>query len=62
MIWEWIQNGSYIYVCGDASRMAKDVDTALLQIIEKQGNLREEEAKSYLKNLRHTRKYMTDVY
>jgi sulfite reductase (NADPH) flavoprotein alpha-component len=42
--------------------MAKDVDTALLQIIEKQGNLREEEAKSYLKNLRHTRKYMTDVY
>ena len=61
-IWNWISNGSYLYVCGDATRMAKDVEATLLSIIEKYGNLSEHDARAYLKNLRHTRKYMTDVY
>jgi len=61
-IWNWISNGSYLYVCGDASRMAKDVEAALLSIIEKHGNLSEHDARAYLKQLRHSRRYMTDVY
>lgn len=62
MIWEWLSKGSYLYVCGDASRMAKDVDATLLHIAEKHGNLSEEEARAFMKNMRHTRQYMTDVY
>ncbi len=61
-IWDWISRGSYLYVCGNASLMAKDVDTTLLHIVEKEGNLSDEQARSYIKNLRHTRRYMTDVY
>lgn len=61
-VWDWISRGSYLYVCGDASLMAKDVDAALLHIIQQEGNLTEEQAKGYIKNLRHTRRYMTDVY
>ncbi len=61
-IWDWISKGSYIYVCGDAHHMAKDVEAALLSIIEKYGNLSEQGARAHLKHLRASRKYMTDVY
>ncbi len=60
-IWRWLENGAYFYVCGDASKMAKDVEATLLQIIQKQG-FSEEEAKLYFKNLKTTKRYLTDVY
>lgn len=61
-IWKWLQEGSLIYVCGDASRMAKDVEIALQKIIENQGKLLPEEAKLYVKNLRKEKRYLRDVY
>jgi sulfite reductase (NADPH) flavoprotein alpha-component len=61
-LWTWIQDGSYIYVCGDAQRMAKDVDTALQHIVQEEGQMTEEEARKYLKTLRTEKRYLLDVY
>lgn len=61
-IWRWIQNGGFIYVCGDAEKMAKDVEAAFLQIIKEEGNATEEEARLYLKKLRTDKRYLLDVY
>lgn len=61
-LWKWIQDGSYLYVCGDMHRMAKDVDAMLQKIAREQGNLSEEEAKAYFKALRTQKKYLLDVY
>jgi sulfite reductase (NADPH) flavoprotein alpha-component len=61
-LWKWIQEGSYIYVCGDAERMAKDVDAALQQIAREEGHLNEEEARKYIKSLRLEKRYLLDVY
>ncbi|WGE33785.1 assimilatory sulfite reductase (NADPH) flavoprotein subunit [Actinobacillus genomosp. 1] len=62
MLWQWLQQGAYIYVCGDASRMAKDVNQALLDVIAQQGNLNADEAEEYLDNLREEKRYQRDVY
>jgi sulfite reductase (NADPH) flavoprotein alpha-component len=61
-IWEWIQNGAYLYVCGDAEKMAKDVDLTLHRIAAEQGNLIEEDAREFIKALRKERRYLQDVY
>ena len=61
-IWQWLQNGATIYVCGDAHRMAKDVDAALHQIIKEQGGLDEPATKAFLKQLRTDKRYLRDVY
>ena len=61
-LWEWIDNGAYFYVCGDAQRMAKDVDQALHRIARECGGLSEEEAASYIKLMRKERRYQRDVY
>ena len=61
-VWDWIQSGSYLYVCGDAEKMAKDVDAALQLIVKEQGNVSEEEARLYLKRLRSEKRYVLDVY
>lgn len=61
-LFDWIENGAYLYVCGDAKQMAKDVEKTLLEILEKQGNLDEKGAKEYLKKLRHEKRYLRDVY
>jgi sulfite reductase (NADPH) flavoprotein alpha-component len=61
-LWEWIQNGAHIYVCGDAKRMAKDVDAALLQIICEQGNLDDEAARAFVNQLKSEKRYQRDVY
>jgi sulfite reductase (NADPH) flavoprotein alpha-component len=61
-IFRWIDNGAYFYVCGDAQRMAKDVETTLLQIIQIYGSKTEQEAKEYLKKMRTDKKYLRDVY
>ena len=61
-VFSWLQRGAHIYVCGDMSRMAKDVETALIDIIANQGKLSEEEASAYLKDLRNAKRYQKDVY
>lgn len=61
-IWRWLQQGAYLYVCGDASHMAKDVEQALLEIVMEYGNKNSEEADEYLSELRLERRYQRDVY
>jgi sulfite reductase (NADPH) flavoprotein alpha-component len=61
-IWDWIQNGAYLYVCGDAEKMAKDVNATLQKIASDQGSLIEEDAREFIKALRKERRYLQDVY
>jgi sulfite reductase (NADPH) flavoprotein alpha-component len=60
--WAWLQDGAGVYVCGDASRMAKDVDIALHTIVEQQGGMSHERAKEYVRNLKDNHRYHRDVY
>lgn len=61
-LWNWLKNGAVFYVCGDASRMAKDVDQALRTIAQEQGSMSEEEAGVWIKGLQKERRYLKDVY
>ncbi len=61
-LWDWLQNGAYFYVCGDANRMAKDVESTLVQIAIEQGSMSEEAGKAYVKSLRAQKRYLADVY
>ncbi len=61
-VWDWLQQGAYLFVCGDAERMAKDVDKMLQLIVQEQGGLTEEAARFYLKALRTEKRYRLDVY
>ena len=61
-LWQWLQQGAHIYVCGDASRMAKDVEQVLLDTIAEQGGLSADDADEYLDNLRQEGRYQRDVY
>jgi sulfite reductase (NADPH) flavoprotein alpha-component len=61
-VFEWLQQGAHIYICGDANRMAKDVHQALVDIVAEQGDLTPEQAESYLKSLRTSKRYQKDVY
>lgn len=61
-IWNWVQQGACIYVCGDAKQMAKDVDATLQKIVQEEINCSEEEARKYLKTLRAEKRYLLDVY
>ncbi|MBI6549372.1 NADPH-dependent assimilatory sulfite reductase flavoprotein subunit [Xenorhabdus lircayensis] len=61
-IWRWIQDGAHLYVCGDANRMAKDVEQALLDIISQYGGMDAEQADEFLSELRLERRYQRDVY
>jgi sulfite reductase (NADPH) flavoprotein alpha-component len=61
-LWAWLQEGAIFYVCGDASRMAKDVDSALRQIAATEGGMSEDDANSWVKSLQKERRYLKDVY
>ena len=61
-MWKWLQEGAAFYVCGDASRMAKDVDAALLSIAKEHGKLSEEAAAAYIAQLKKDKRYLRDVY
>ena len=61
-LWSWIKGGAYFYVCGDAHRMAKDVDLALHQIISEQGGLDVAQAAEYVKLMKKEKRYQRDVY
>jgi sulfite reductase (NADPH) flavoprotein alpha-component len=61
-LYRWLEDGAHFYVCGDASRMAKDVDAALHQLIEQHGNKSTDDAKAYVAAMKETKRYARDVY
>jgi sulfite reductase (NADPH) flavoprotein alpha-component len=61
-LWSWLEAGAHFYVCGDATRMARDVDDALHQIIETAGGKSADDAKAYVAKLKTGRRYQRDVY
>jgi sulfite reductase (NADPH) flavoprotein alpha-component len=61
-LWAWLQEGAHFYVCGDANRMAKDVDAALHAISERDGGLTSDEAKEFVHKLKTEKRYQRDIY
>lgn len=63
-IWDWLQNGAYLYVCGDAHRMAKDVHQTLIDIAQKEGSLDPQAASDYVNQtlMKTEKRYLRDVY
>ena len=61
-LWQWLESGAHFYVCGDASRMAKDVDAALHKIIQQQSGSSEEDATAYVAEMKKSKRYARDVY
>lgn len=61
-VWQWLRDGAHLYVCGDATHMARDVEATLLTIIQQHGGLSAEDANDYLTTLRAERRYQRDVY
>jgi sulfite reductase (NADPH) flavoprotein alpha-component len=61
-LWRWLQDGAHFYVCGDASRMAADVEKALHTIIETHGRVAKAEARDYVARMKHDGRYQRDVY
>lgn len=58
----WLEDGAYLYVCGDAERMARDVDRGLACIVTKEGGMNAAGAKAYLARLGRDGRYVRDVY
>ena len=61
-LFQWIENGATFFVCGDKSRMAKDVHNALIDVIEKEGKMSHEDAEAYLNDIQKAGRYLRDVY
>jgi sulfite reductase (NADPH) flavoprotein alpha-component len=61
-LWAWLEQGAHFYVCGDASRMAKDVDAALHRVIETAGGKSAADAAGYVQALKAAKRYARDVY
>ncbi|MDE1905589.1 MAG: molybdopterin-dependent oxidoreductase [Rhodospirillales bacterium] len=61
-LWAWLQDGAFLYVCGDAANMAKDVEAAIVSVIEQHGGLTHDTAQDYLKSLTREKRYLRDVY
>ena len=61
-VWRWLQEGAHLYVCGDADKMASDVNEALLDIISEEGGKSRDEANEYLRQLTREKRYQRDVY
>jgi sulfite reductase alpha subunit-like flavoprotein len=60
--WKWLQDGAHVYVCGDASRMAKDVDQALREIVAHYGSMSQDDATAYVRQLAADQRYQRHVY
>ncbi len=61
-IYQWLEDGAYVYVCGDASRMANDVHKALIETVVQEGGKSQQEAEDYINGLMDARRYQRDVY
>lgn len=61
-VFEWIENGAYLYICGTKDPMSVDVENTLLQIFKEQKNLSGDEAVQYLENIKEAGRYVKDVY
>ncbi|WP_050029174.1 hypothetical protein [Verrucomicrobium sp. BvORR034] len=61
-LFDWLEQGAIFYVCGDAARMAVDVDNALREIVAKEGGKSPEEVNAYMDNLKASKRYRRDVY
>ncbi|RJG47580.1 assimilatory sulfite reductase (NADPH) flavoprotein subunit [Motilimonas pumila] len=61
-VYQWLEEGAHFYICGDANRMAKDVNDALVQIVQEQGSKSQEQAEEYVSELRRAKRYQRDVY
>jgi len=61
-LYKWLERGAFFYVCGDATRMAKDVETALLDVIARGSNGTLEHAAEYLETMKKQKRYQRDVY
>jgi sulfite reductase (NADPH) flavoprotein alpha-component len=61
-LWQWLQEGAYFYVCGDASRMAADVNKALIQVVAQEGKMSNDDATAYVTKMLDDKRYVRDVY
>jgi sulfite reductase (NADPH) flavoprotein alpha-component len=61
-VWQWLQQGAHIYVCGDANHMAKDVHNALIEIVKVHGGKEADQAEEFVNELRKAKRYQKDVY
>ncbi len=61
-LWSWIADGAHVYVCGDAKRMAKDVERALVDIVAAHGARSTNEAVAFVADLKKAGRYQPDVY
>ncbi len=61
-LWQWLSNGAHVYVCGDAKRMAKDVEAALVEIVGSYGAQSSDEAVTFVASLKKAGRYQADVY
>ena len=61
-LWRWLEEGAHFYVCGDAKRMAKDVDDTLHAVIRESGGLSEDNARDYVAAMKKNKRYQRDVY
>ena len=61
-LWSWIEQGAHFYVCGDAKRMAKDVDVALHDVVAQEGRMEAAAAADYVKQMKKDKRYQRDVY
>ncbi len=61
-VWDWLQQGAHFYICGDGSKMARDVHEALVQIAVNHGGLSSDDAAEYFEQLRESKRYQKDVY
>lgn len=61
-LFDWLEKGAHFYVCGDATRMAKDVHEALIDVVAEQGGKTRESAEAYVDDLRRAKRYQRDVY
>ncbi|MFB9760963.1 hypothetical protein [Ectobacillus funiculus] len=61
-LWAWLQEGAHFYICGDASRMAKEVESTLKRIIQQHGEMSSAEAEVYVKEMAKSKRYARNVY
>jgi sulfite reductase (NADPH) flavoprotein alpha-component len=62
VFWSWLRDGAFLYVCGDASRMAKDVDKTLHRIVEQRGGMSPDDAEAFIQAIKEQHRYHKDVY